>query len=293
MHKLIAFTGRARSGKDTAADHLVKKYGYEKRSFATQMKSGIRHMFNLTEDQVNGKSKDDSSLELTTDKSVSARHLLQTLGTDWGRNMIDPGIWIHEISNQFEIMKNLDNCPGMVISDLRFVNEAEWVKSEKGIVININRSTKKIGLDFHDSEFGISSNLVDYNIQNDSGSLEAFLERIDRLMEHSSPMPDVTLDNDGEAAETISDLIVGWADEVFPDRTITNAINKLVLEEIPEYLLAQDNPMELADLAILIYDIAHLAGVDLDDAIRKKMKVNKSRSWEVNETTGLMSHIKG
>lgn len=90
----------------------------------------------------------------------------------------------------------------------------------------------------------------------------------------------------------VRDIIVEWADSVFPDRTITNAIQKMVLEEIPEYLMKQDDAMELADLGILLYDIANLAGVDLDKAIREKMEINKNRQWKLNPDTGLMKHVK-
>lgn len=90
----------------------------------------------------------------------------------------------------------------------------------------------------------------------------------------------------------VKDLIVNWADEVFPERTITNAIQKMVLEEIPEYLMCQNDPMELADIGILLYDIAHLAGIDLDAAIREKMEINIARTWHIDEATGLMKHDK-
>lgn len=86
-------------------------------------------------------------------------------------------------------------------------------------------------------------------------------------------------------------LIVEWADEVFPQRTVLNAIQKMMMEEIPEYLMDRGNPMELADLGILLYDIAHLDGVDLDDAIRRKMKINKFRVWAIDPRTGLLNHV--
>lgn len=89
----------------------------------------------------------------------------------------------------------------------------------------------------------------------------------------------------------IGQVIIEWADQVFPDRTITNAIQKMVLEEIPEYLMNQRDPMELADLGILLYDIANLAGVDLDSAMREKMEINKNREWAINPETGLMKHV--
>ncbi len=92
--------------------------------------------------------------------------------------------------------------------------------------------------------------------------------------------------------QSAKDMVVEWADSVFPNRTITDAIQKMMLEEIPEYLMAQDDPMELADIGILLYDIAHLAGVDLDEAILKKMGINKARSWAIDKTTGMLNHTK-
>lgn len=114
-----------------------------------------------------------------------------------------------------------------------------------------------------------------------NGTLTEFKEKAERLARHLF----------GEQ-RSVKNVIVDWADSVFPDRTITNAIQKMVLEEIPEYLMAQDDPMELADIGILLYDIAHLAGVDLDSAIRKKMEINVQRSWAIDSATGLMNHTK-
>lgn len=91
---------------------------------------------------------------------------------------------------------------------------------------------------------------------------------------------------------SLRNMIVEWADEVFPERTVLNAIQKMVLEEIPEYLMDRGNPMELADLGILLYDIAHLDGVDLDSAIRKKMMINRFRTWGIDARTGLLKHNK-
>lgn len=91
---------------------------------------------------------------------------------------------------------------------------------------------------------------------------------------------------------SLRNLIVEWADEVFPERTVLNAIQKMILEEIPEYLMDRGNPMELADLGILLYDIAHLDGVDLDSAIRKKMAINRFRTWGIDARTGLLKHNK-
>lgn|GEM_PF-798405 len=93
------------------------------------------------------------------------------------------------------------------------------------------------------------------------------------------------------AGQSTKDMIVNWANEVFPDRTVTNAIQKLALEELPEFLMAQDDPMELADVAIIVEDIAYLKGWDLDAIKREKMAININRKWAIDDTTGLMNHV--
>lgn len=88
----------------------------------------------------------------------------------------------------------------------------------------------------------------------------------------------------------LRELVVTWADEVFPERTVQNAVQKLLMEELPEYLLDRGNPLELGDLGVLLYDIAHLDGVDLEDAIRRKMAINEKRTWTIDSDTGLLNH---
>jgi hypothetical protein len=85
--------------------------------------------------------------------------------------------------------------------------------------------------------------------------------------------------------------IATWADSLIPNRTAHQALTKLALEEIPEFLLEPDSPGEYADLVILILDIAHLQGIDVKAAVLEKMNINKNREWEVDPKTGIMSHL--
>lgn len=89
----------------------------------------------------------------------------------------------------------------------------------------------------------------------------------------------------------LQDRIKAWADSVFPERTAHNALCKLVMEEIPELLNGGlDDPMEYADVLILILDVASLRGIDAIGAAHEKMAVNEGRSWVKDPATGLMHH---
>lgn len=85
-----------------------------------------------------------------------------------------------------------------------------------------------------------------------------------------------------------------WADATFgTDRTAYMALAKLVLEEIPEMLeykrLQPDGPDlggEVADIFILLMDVAEMWGIDLATAIQNKMAINYGRTWKRGHSTG-------
>lgn len=89
--------------------------------------------------------------------------------------------------------------------------------------------------------------------------------------------------------KTIQDEISAWADEAFPDRPMQSALLKLY-EEIGEMVRDIRNPSEHADVYILMLDISKMAGVDVEDAILRKLSVNRSRTWK-RTNNGTMQHL--
>lgn len=85
--------------------------------------------------------------------------------------------------------------------------------------------------------------------------------------------------------------IAQWADQLNPDRTALSLIAKM-LEELGELIASerQDDPLELADVLILALDLAHIQGIDLADAVVRKMRVNRTRKWRIADN-GAMSHV--
>lgn len=158
---IIGITGRARSGKDTVKDIILDNFAAWGYSFAEPMYSMARVM------GVNSRDFSDAFKEQPIQKfaargiDVSPRKLLQTLGTEWGRNLIDPQIWVSLAAEQFE-----DHGSGMVISDARFENEADFIRSKGGTMIHVQRSMPNETRS-HVSENGIEFKDGDILITND------------------------------------------------------------------------------------------------------------------------------
>jgi len=149
---LIGLTGESRCGKDTVATMLGLP-GYH---FAKPMKDACRIIFGWNDEHLYGDLKE----VVDPNFGISPREALQTMGTDWGRNMINKDLWLKRA--QIEINRN----EHLVISDVRMDNEARLIKSNGGIIVKIIRDDKPVVRD-HESEDGVSEQFVDRVIHND------------------------------------------------------------------------------------------------------------------------------
>lgn len=173
---LIGLHGRAGSGKDTAAD-FIEKYAknktFKKFSFAQPLKDAVKIMFNLTDEHIIEKKEDpvlnpDGSVKWHLNgQALSPRLILQWLGTDILRNQIKESFHVDNMRDRIkEALKDTDI---VVITDVRFLNEAEMIKELGGFVIRLERNTTRTIHTGHASEQRID--LVDHVIDN-NGSLE-------------------------------------------------------------------------------------------------------------------------
>lgn len=176
---LIALTGPKGSGKDAAAKIITKclvqpngEYNIFKHiKFAGPLKDACRELFGWDDRHLEGNLK-----EVVDERyGVSPRKAMQTLGTEWGRNIINPNLWTEVARNRIREIKY-----GLVIvSDCRFDNEAQMIHDEGGIVIQVVRpGTSPVAE--HASELGVSSELIDMTIDN-SGTLDDLSVSIKRL----------------------------------------------------------------------------------------------------------------
>jgi len=150
--KLIALTGPKQVGKSTVARAIQDSPGLDIQilSFADPMRAMLKAI-----------GVDNSSLVYQTKKESpiegigkSARYLMQTLGTEWGRDMIDKNIWLWAMKRRIEAAEE-QGAEVVVIDDCRFDNEADWIINEGGIVVLLSRDGFKYGSDNHASEQAI------------------------------------------------------------------------------------------------------------------------------------------
>lgn len=150
---LVGFGGKAGAGKDTAADVLVKQYGFSKTGFAVSVKDACRSIFRFSDEQLYG----DQTHKNTPDPfwGFSPRAAMQALG-DTLRDRLDPDVWVRALERRVAAPAAA-GFPIAVI-DLRYENEANLIKKLGGILIRVDRPTSLSGVEAtHRSESALDS----------------------------------------------------------------------------------------------------------------------------------------
>jgi hypothetical protein len=128
------------------------------------------------------------------------RLLLQLLGTEAGRNIIHPNIWVNALFSEYKYelipLERGSKYPNWIITDMRFPNELEAVKKRGGISIRVNRKPfkwidiegwetetgKKVErVEEHKSETALDNAEFDYVIENDS-TIEDLIHTVNLIL---------------------------------------------------------------------------------------------------------------
>jgi hypothetical protein len=185
MAHIIAICGLKRSGKDTVADYICSKYGYQKMKFADPLKMALRTLFNFSEEQMEGDKKD----HVDETWGITPRSALQFFGTEvmqYKLQEILPAIgrtfWAERLCANHSCI----NSSKIVISDMRFPHELDVLKRHQNnvTVICIDRvscaSPHDVAL-LHQSEKEYRNITIDYFIDNNR-SIPEMLEQVDKIV---------------------------------------------------------------------------------------------------------------
>jgi len=196
---IVGFIGKKQSGKSTAAKYLANKYDLKRVNFKDGLLRELKERCpDLLAEMV--KTFNELSYQGITNWTVDGlfdvkpplmRSLLQNYGTNV-RRVDDPLHWIKEWR------KATANLPGVVVDDVRFLNEADAIKTRSGILIRINR----VGLesnDQHISEVEMDSIEPDFTITVQTGDFASLYSQVNEvIMNAYGEVPTPALPNPAE-----------------------------------------------------------------------------------------------
>lgn len=139
---IVAFTGAAGSGKDTAATHLALRHDFAQLAFAdviNDMLAVLLEAFGVDYAVLHERALKEQPIPQIPG-NPSARELKQRLG-DWGRQ-IHADLWVQALACRAGIQDPLRSTPvhtRLVISDVRYPNEAALVARMGGVLLRLRR----------------------------------------------------------------------------------------------------------------------------------------------------------
>jgi len=185
MSRIIAICGLMRSGKDTVADYLCTKWGYEKLRIADTLKKTMHLLFGFSTEQLEGDHKD----AIDPSWGISPRQAMQFFGTEVMQYHVqkllpDVGrtFWIASLVSQLR-SKPKDKI--YVIPDLRFVHEYDYLKSNFGqrvhVIKIVNPNIKYCESHLHNSEQEYKNIREDFCILNNE-DLTSLYQKVDVVL---------------------------------------------------------------------------------------------------------------
>lgn len=196
---IVGIVGFIGSGKGTVGDLLAEK-GFHKDSFAAPLKDACSIIFGWPRELLEGdtelsrkwREEPDAFWSEKFGKSFSPRLALQLMGTEAGRNVFHPDIWVVSLLNR---AKGRD----IVVTDVRFKNEVAHIQDNGGLIIRVKRGPEPLwfedfarhnqspeiyprpDVDIHVSETDWIGCYWDYLIEN-NGTIEDLGRKIDDIL---------------------------------------------------------------------------------------------------------------
>lgn len=175
---IIALHGFPRSGKDVICSYILSKLPLLRYGPSVQVKKATAVMFDIPEEYLyDDKMKDEYNYFW----ELSYRQMAQLVGNECSRKIFGPDFWMKHV-DKFLQDRLPEDKQGIILADVRYPNEAEWVKSNNGILIYVTRKNRPIASnESHEAEKGLDPKLADIIIEND-GTFEELYEKIDLVL---------------------------------------------------------------------------------------------------------------
>jgi hypothetical protein len=201
---LIGFHGRKQAGKDTAYQRLTELFMHgsahpvsvERVSFADLLYRSAAAALGVTVEELYRWKVDDTvriAIQQWTDygegvwktlHTLNFRQYLQYYGTEAHRDIFGSDFWVDAVDLRHD-PHHFGASRFLVVTDVRFVNEAEAIREYGGVIVELVGPTEvEQAGDTHASETPLPRELVDFVIDNSdrSDSFEALDNQLRSLV---------------------------------------------------------------------------------------------------------------
>lgn len=184
---LIGLHGKPRVGKDTVAAYLIKKYNLHRYGPSVPVKDTTAAMFNIPRHYLDDDKMKD---EMDPFWKMTYRQMAQKVGKESSRDVFGEDFWMRHVEKIWEETKETSGLVtpttvlprGLVLADVRYANEIDWIKERGGDVFFIVRDDAPKSSDTgHVVDAGLDMDLADIVIYNNS-TIKKLYAQVDTKM---------------------------------------------------------------------------------------------------------------
>lgn len=135
---IIGIMGNIGSGKDTIGDYLVREHGFIRLSFAMRLREALCLVYDLDMEETTDRAlRDDPHSHM---RGVTPRRAMQLMGTEGFRDLVSQHTWTDALARRIrELNKSPNPVKGVVVTDVRFLSEAETLTDLGGNLLWVHR----------------------------------------------------------------------------------------------------------------------------------------------------------
>ena len=135
LDRVIGICGQAGTGKTTAAVAIAQSLPYWRYSFAGPLKDAVSGLFRIPREDLDDPIK--KYVPQGRWRNLAPRKIMQLFGTECMRDVFFDDFWTRVAEDHLEHLAaaTLTKRLCVVIDDVRFPNEIEWVKNNGGRII--------------------------------------------------------------------------------------------------------------------------------------------------------------
>jgi len=167
LPKIIGLAGPARCGKNTLATYITEMHETDsvvELAFAAPIRYMTEALLGMEPEELE-RCKDEPIEGMTPD--ISPRHIMQTLGTEWGRHTLGENFWVDIAEKKMHWYLDLWATNTVIFTDVRFDNEARMIRAAGGRIWHMYRPNSGINSD-HLSERGVRTCWGDIRLTNNT-----------------------------------------------------------------------------------------------------------------------------
>ena len=183
MTPIYGIAGEKFSGKDTIADAIIARFARhgtkaKKVPFAEPLKQAVCAMFGWERKQLEDHIFKETPEPIT---GKTPRYIMQAMGTEFARELLHDDVWIRLAAAEVQRCVDADIVP--ILTDVRFTNESDFVRSVNGKLIHVINPETVTRTDAHASENGVPKLVGDASFVNEkSRGMVPVYEFVEKLI---------------------------------------------------------------------------------------------------------------